>query len=262
MLKNGALARVPDKTTVEGFTDQPYQWPALRVVHDSAEFPVPVGSWRSVGHSYTGFMLESFLDECAAVKQVDPVAYRAALLGQHPRARAVLNLVAEQSQWGTPIAPPAGGGRAGRGVALHWSFQAYVAHVAEVEIAPDNRLRVRRVVVAVDCGTVVNPDGVRQQMESGIIFGLSAALHGEMVFEQGHAVPSNFHEYPILSMTETPVIEVHLVPSDAPPGGAGEVAVPGIAAAVGNAIFAAGAGRLRALPFRLPAAGPAAGATS
>jgi isoquinoline 1-oxidoreductase subunit beta len=256
-IQNSALVRVPDKTTVEGFTDQPYEWPALRVVHDSADFPVPVGLWRSVGHSYTGFMLESFVDECAAVKQTDPVAYRDAMLREHPRARAVLNTVAEQSQWGTPIAAPVAGGRAGRGVALHWSFQAYVAHVAEVEISPDNRLRVRRVVVAVDCGQVVNPDGVRQQMESGVIFGLSAALYGEVSFTNGQAVPSNFHEYPILTMTETPVIEVHMVSSDAPPGGVGEVAVPGIAAAVGNAIFAAGAGRLRALPFRL-----AAGATS
>lgn len=254
-LKDPVLARIPDKTTVEGYTDQPYEWPALRVVHDTADFPVPVGSWRSVGHSYTGFMLESFVDECAAVKQTDPVAYRDAMLRNHPRARAVLNKAAEQSQWGTPIAPPTGGGRAGRGVALHWSFQAYVAHVAEVEISPDNTLRVRRVVVAIDCGQVVNPDGVRQQMESGVIFGLSAAMHGEIAFKNGQAVPSNFHEYPILTMTESPVIEVHLVSSDAPPGGVGEVAVPGIAAAVGNAVFAAGAGRLRALPFRLPAPG-------
>lgn len=248
------LANIPDKTTVEGFADQPYRFPALRVIHDTVDLPVPVGSWRSVGHSYTGFILESFLDECAAVRQVDPVQYRLALLGDHPRAKQVLTMAAEKAGWGTPLAPPAGGGRVGRGVALHWSFQAYVAHVVEVEVSPANALRVRRVVTAIDCGLVVNPDGVRQQVESGVIFGLSAALHGEMTFANGAAVQGNFHEYAPLRLTETPMIETHLVtPGDAPPGGVGEVAVPGIAPAIANALFAAGAGRVRSLPIRLAA---------
>ncbi|MFN8876053.1 MAG: molybdopterin cofactor-binding domain-containing protein [Gemmatimonadota bacterium] len=246
------LANIPDKTTVEGLTDQPYAIPALRVIHDAVDLPVPVASWRSVGHSYTAFLLESFLDECAAVKQLDPVQYRLGLLADHPRAKAVLQLVADKAGWGTPLAPPAGGGRVGRGVALHWSYQAYVAQVIEVEVSPANALRVRRVVVAVDCGLVINPDGVRQQVESGVLYGLSAALHGEITFEGGAAVQGNFHDYPAVRFAASPVIETHLVlPGDAPPGGVGEVAVPGVAPAIANALFAAGAGRVRTLPIRL-----------
>lgn len=248
------MANIPDKTTIEGLVDQPYEIPSLRVIHDTVELPVPVGSWRSVGHSYTAFFLESFLDECAAVRQVDPVQYRLGLLGDHPRAKAVLTLAAEKAGWGTPLAPPAAGGRVGRGVALHWSFNAYVAHVVEVEVSPENALRVRRVVVAIDCGLVVNPDGVRQQVESGVLFGLSAALHGEITFEQGAARQRNFNDYPVVRLAAAPVIETHLImPGDGPPGGVGEVAVPGIAPAVANALFAAGAGRVRSLPIRLAA---------
>jgi isoquinoline 1-oxidoreductase beta subunit len=253
-LRDPILANIPDKTTVEGLTDQPYRIPALRVIHDTVELPVPAGSWRSVGHSYTGFFLESFLDECAAVRQIDPVQYRLQLLGDHPRAKAVLQLAADKAGWGTPLAPPAGGGRVGRGVALHWSFQAYVAHVIEVEVSPTNALRVRRVVVAMDCGLVVNPDGVRQQVEGGVLYGLSAALHGAITFEGGAAREGNFHEYAAVRMSETPVIETHLIlPGDGPPGGVGEVAVPGVAPAIANALFAAGAGRVRTLPIRLAA---------
>jgi isoquinoline 1-oxidoreductase beta subunit len=250
-LEDRIAQNFPEKTTVEGLIDQPYTFPALRVVHDRVDLPVPVLNWRAVGHSYTGFYLESFIDECAAVKQLDPITYRLAMLASSPRARAVLTLAAEKAGWDAPLAPAALGARAGRGVALRRCFNAYIAQIAEVEISADRQLRVRRVVAAIDCGYAVNPDGVKQQLESGIIFGLSAALHGEISIEKGRVAQSNLHEYRPLRLSETPVIETHIVVSDEPPGGVGEVGVAAIAPAVTNAIFAAGGGRIRALPIRL-----------
>ncbi len=250
-LESSTAKNFPEKTTVEGIVDQPYTFPAIRVVHDRVDLPVPVHNWRAVGHSYTGFYLESFIDECAAVKQLDPITYRLAMLASSPRARAVLSLAAEKAGWNAPIAPASPGARAGRGVALRRCFNAYVAQIAEVEISADRQLRVRRVVSAIDCGYAVNPDGVKQQMESGIIFGLSAALHGEITIEKGRVAQSNLHDYRPLRLSETPVIETHIVVSDEPPGGVGEVGVAAIAPAVTNAIFAAGGGRIRTLPIRL-----------
>ena len=250
----GLTAVGPDKTTAEGTWDQPYEFAALRASHAEVELPVPVGSWRSVGHSHQAFFLESFLDECAAAAGRDPLEFRLAHLARHPRAAAVLRLAAERAGW-RPFGAPVDG--IAQGIALHWSFQSLVAEVAEVSRRPDGGIRVHRVVCAVDCGVAVHPDGVRQQVEGSVIFGLSAALYGEMPVRDGGITPSNFHEYPLLRIHECPVIEVHLVPSAEPPTGIGEPAVPPIAPAVANACFALTGTRLRSLPLRLPT-GPAA----
>jgi isoquinoline 1-oxidoreductase beta subunit len=223
----------------------PYDIPNVTVDAVNASFAVPLGFWRSVGASHNGFMLESFMDELAAAAGQDPVAYRRALLGRKPRHLGVLELVAEKSGWGTPLPE----GRA-RGVAVLESFSTYVAEVAEVSLNPDRTVRVHRVVAAVDCGTVVNPDIVKAQIESAVVFGLTAALHGEITVERGRVAQSNFHDYPLLRMREMPVVEVHLVSSSVPPTGIGEPGTPPIAAAVANAVYALTRQRIRRLPIR------------
>lgn len=241
----------PDKTTAEGVWDQPYEFPAFRAAHAEVELPVPVGLWRAVGHSHQGFFVETFIDELAQATQMDPLAFRLSLLQKHPRAAAVLRLAAEKSAWGTPLAPTADGRAQARGMALHWSYGTVVAQVAEVSVSAENRIRVHRVVSAVDCGLVVNPLGVQQQVESAVIFGLTAALHGEVQIDNGRVRPGNFHEYPALRFDECPQIETHMVPSAEVPSGIGEPGLPGVAPAVGNALFALTGERLRALPLRL-----------
>jgi isoquinoline 1-oxidoreductase beta subunit len=191
--------------------------------------------------------MESLVDELAHLAKRDPVAYRRALLKQHPRHLAALNLAAEKAGWGKP--PPAG--RA-RGVAVHESFGSFVAQVAEVS-ADGGAIRVHRVVCAIDCGVAVNPLGVAAQLESGIAFGLGAALYSEIRFREGRVQQSNFHDYRVLRLAEMPQVEVHIVPSTAKMGGVGEVAVPPIAPAVANAVFALTGKRLRELPLRLSA---------
>lgn len=222
----------------------PYAIPNIRVDLHSPIQPVPVQWWRSVGHSHTGFVVESFFDELAHAAGHDPYRLRRRLLADHPRHRRVLDLAAEKGGWGG-ILPPG----KGRGLALHHSFGSYVAQVAEVSVDEKGRIRVERVVCAVDCGRVVHPDTVRAQMESGIVFGLSAALFGELTLEKGRVLESNFHDYPVLRLEETPVIEVHLVTSSEKPTGVGEPGVPPIAAAVANAVFAAVGARVRRLPL-------------
>jgi isoquinoline 1-oxidoreductase beta subunit len=207
--------------------------------------PVPVLWWRSVGHTHTAFAVETLIDDLARAAGRDPLEYRRALLKDHPRHLGVLNLAAEKAGWGS--APPAG---RFRGLAVHESFGSWVAEVAEVSVA-GNRVRVHRVVCAVDCGTCVNPEGVRAQMESGVVFGLSAALHGAITLKNGRVEQSNFHDYEVLRLDQMPTVEVHIVPSREKPGGAGEPGTPPIAPAVANAIFAATGKRLRSLPFRL-----------
>jgi len=235
-----------DKTTSEGAFDLPYRLPNRRVEHVLTHEPVPVGYWRSVGHSYNAFFSESFLDECAHAAGRDPYAYRRALLAQAPRHRRVLEVVAEKAGWGAPPAK----GRA-RGIALAESFHSIVAQVAEVEVV-GNTPKVRRVVCAIDCGFAVNPDTVAAQMESGIIYGLSAALYGEITVRNGRVEQGNFPDYEMVRLAETPEIEVHIVESGTEHlGGVGEPGTPPVAPAVCNAIFAAIGKRVRSLPIRL-----------
>ncbi len=188
-------------------------------------------------------MTESFIDELAAAAKQDAVAYRRALLDKSPRAKAVLDLAAEKAGWGQAL--PKG---SGRGVSLQFVFGSYLAHVAEVEVSKEGTVRVRRVVCAVDCGTVVNPDTVQAQIQSAVIFGATAALHGEITLKNGRVEQTNFHNYQMLRMNESPAIEVHVVKSAEPPGGMGEIGTSAIVPAIANAIFVATGKRLRKMP--------------
>jgi len=247
----GLPAAGPDKTSSEGAFDQPYEWPAARIGHEIVDLGVPVGFWRSVGHSHQAFFKESFLDEVAAAAGQDPVAYRAALLKRHPRHLRVLQAAAAMAGWGKPVAPPADGQARARGIALHQSFGAIVAQVAEVSVGPDKRIRVHQVWCAIDCGQPINPNLIAQQMESAIVFGLSAALFGDITIRKGQVQQSNFHDYPVLRLADCPVVHTEIIPSDAPPEGVGEPGTPPIAPAVANALFALTGQRIRALPLRL-----------
>jgi isoquinoline 1-oxidoreductase beta subunit len=243
MVKDGI-----DMTSVEGTSDSPYL-KGLTDFHVDLHSPqtgIPVLWWRSVGHSHTAFVMEGIIDELAHANRKDPAEYRRRLLKDHPRHLGVLNLAVEKAGWGSPLPE----GRA-RGVAVHESFGSYVAQVAEVSV-DRSKIRVHRVVCAVDCGIAVNPETIAAQMESGIVFGLSAALHGAMHFTGGRVQESNFHDYPVLRLSEMPVVEVHMVASTEKPGGIGEVGVPPIAPAVANAVAALTGERLRELPLTLP----------
>jgi isoquinoline 1-oxidoreductase beta subunit len=233
-----------DPDTVEGAIDLTYALPNMRVEYVRVEPPgIPTAFWRSVGPSHNVFVTESFMDELAVAAKQDPVAYRLALLDKTPRAKAVLALAAEKAGWGQPLPE-----RAGRGVSLQFVFATYMAHVAEVEVAKNGAVRVRRVVCAVDCGTVVNPDTVRAQIQSAIIFGITAALYGEITLKDGRVEQTNFDSYQMLRMNEAPAVEVHIVQNSEPPGGMGEAGTSAIVPAVANAIFAATGKRLRKMP--------------
>ena len=193
------------------------------------------------------------MDELAVAAKQDPVAYRRSLLDKSPRAKAVLDLAADKAGWGQPL--PKG---IGRGVSVQFVFGTYMAQVAEVEVASDGAVRVRRVVCAVDCGTVINPDTVRAQIQGAIIFGITSALYGEITIKDGRVEQTNFDTYQILRINEAPAVEVHIVQSSEPPGGMGECGTSAIVPAVANAIFAATGKRLRKMPvdataLRLPA---------
>ena len=234
---------LPDKTTAEGLFDLPYGFASHHMSHVATRMDVPVGFWRSVGHSHNAFFSEGFVDELAFETKQDPLAFRRALLKDAPRYLAVLNLAADKAQWGKPL--PAG--RA-RGVALHESFGSIVAQVAEVSLQ-NGKPRVHRVVCAVDCGTVVNPNIVAQQMEGGIIFGLTAALYGKIDIKDGVVAQNNFPTYPMVMLAGAPMVETFIMPSTRAPGGVGEPGVPPIAPAVANALFALTGKRQRALPL-------------
>jgi isoquinoline 1-oxidoreductase beta subunit len=242
----------PDST--EGAIDLVYALPNKHVEYVRVEPPgVPTAFWRSVGPSHAVFVVESFMDELAAAAKQDPVAYRLALLDKTPRAKAVLALAAEKAGWGQPLPE-----RVGRGVSVQHVFATYMAQVAEVEVSKDGAVRVRRVVCAVDCGTVINPDTVQAQVQSAIIFGITAALHGQITLKDGRVEQTNFDNYQMLRMNEAPAIEVHIVQRPEPPGGMGECGTSAIVPAVANAIFAATGKRLRKMPvdataLRLPA---------
>jgi isoquinoline 1-oxidoreductase beta subunit len=233
-----------DGTSVEGAADLLYGIPNLQVDLHTPKIGVPVMWWRSVGHSHNGFAVEAFFDEVAHAAGKDPVELRRTLLANQPRMRGVLDLVAEKANWGKPL--PAG---QGRGIATHFSFDSYVAQVAEVSVDKNGAVRVHRVVCAVDCGRVVNPDSVKAQMEGGIIFGLTAALKDEITLDRGRVQQRNFHDYPMLRINEAPEIAVYIVPSTENPTGVGEPGVPPVAPAVANAIFAATGKRVRKLPI-------------
>lgn len=245
MVKNGI-----DAVSVEGASTLPYAIPNLQVeLHTPTDIPVPVLWWRSVGSSHTAFSTEAFLDEVSAAMGQDPLALRLQLLAGHPRHAAVLKLAADKGGWGTPLEARAGE-RRGRGIAVHESFKSIVAHVAEVTVARDGSLKVDRVVCAVDCGTVVNPDNVRSQLEGSVGFALGAMLHEAITLKDGRVEQGNFDTFPLLRINEMPRVEVHMVPSNAAPTGIGEPGVPSVAPAVANAIAAATGKRLRRLPIR------------
>ena len=242
MIKDGV-----DATSVEGAADAPYleNIPVYRVDLHSPTSPISVLWWRSVGHSHTAFVVESFLDELAHAAKQDPLKYRRALLPEKSRERLALDLAAQKFGWGKPLAK----GHAA-GIAVHQSFGSYVAQIAEVSVQ-NKQIKVHRVVCAIDCGPVVNPLTVEAQMQSGIVYGLSAALHSELTFKDGKPEQSNFHNYTVLRLNEMPQVEVHIVPSTDKMGGCGEPGTPPIAPAVANAVFALTNQRLRKLPLRL-----------
>jgi isoquinoline 1-oxidoreductase beta subunit len=234
-----------DPDTTEGAIDLVYALPNFHVEYVRVEPPgIPTAFWRSVGPSHNVFVTESFVDELAAAAKQDAVAYRRGLLDHNPRAKAVLDLAAEKADWGSPL--PKG---RGRGIALQNAFGSYLAQVAEVEVAKDGSVRVHRVVCAMDCGTVVNPDTVQAQIQSGVMFGVTAALYGEVTLKNGRIEQANFDTYQMLRINEAPAIDVHVVKSSEPPGGMGEAGTSGIVPAVANAVFAATGKRLRKMPI-------------
>lgn len=242
-----------DQTSVEGASTLVYAVPNLQVEYHQTTNPVTTLWWRSVGHTHTAFVAESVIDELAALAKADPVAYRLKALAASSqttdaeRLQGVLKLATEQAGWSAPLAQK-DGVRRGRGVAVHKSFGSYAAEVAEVSVKPDGTFTVDKVVSAIDCGTVVNPDTVKAQMESAIVYGLTAVLYGEITIKNGRAQQSNFHDYQALRLDEMPELEAHIVASTADPSGVGEPGTPPIGPAVCNALYAATGQRIRRLP--------------
>lgn len=233
-----------DASSVEGANNLPYDFPDFECDWVRKDTGVPVGFWRSVGSSHTAFSTECFFDEVAQAAGKDPVAFRLSMLAKHPRHAAVVKLAAEKAGWGKPAAGTF------QGIAVHESFDSYVAQVAEVSVGKDGQVKVHRVICAIDCGQVVNPDTVAAQMESSIAYGLSAALFGEITVKDGKVQQKNFTDHRVLRMSEMPKVETYIVPSTEKHGGVGEPATPPIAPAVCNAIFAATGKRIRSLPIK------------
>jgi isoquinoline 1-oxidoreductase beta subunit len=237
-----------DRGAVEGATEMPYEIPNLLIDYVMANTAVPIGYWRSVFPSQTVFALESFIDELAHAAGADPFEFRRSMMESSPKMKRVLELAAGKAGWGTPL--PRG---RFRGIAFSPPafFHTPVAQVAEVSIGKGGTIHVHRVVSAIDCGIAVNPTGVEAQMESGIAYGMTAALKGKITIDRGRVVQSNFDDYPLLTIGEMPVIETHIVPSTDPPTGTGEPGLPAVAPAIANAVFAATGRRLRSLPLTL-----------
>jgi isoquinoline 1-oxidoreductase beta subunit len=233
-----------DEFALEGVLDHPYDIDNQRITYSQREPGPKVWFWRSVGHSHNIFFTEGFIDELAAAAKKDPYEFRRSLLSKQPRYKAVLEAAAEKAGWGKKL--PAG---VFRGIAVGQCFGTYVAEVAEVSVAADGTPKVHRVVAAVDCGMTVNPAIIRRQIEGAIVYGLSAALYGKITIKDGKVEQGNFHQYPVLRMSEMPKVEVHILPSTEKPGGIGEPGVPPVGPAVVNAIFAATGKRLRSLPI-------------
>jgi isoquinoline 1-oxidoreductase beta subunit len=234
-----------DVDSIDSGADIPYDIPNLKVEFQRDEPPaVPTGFWRGVGPNNNVFAIESFIDELAKKAGKDPLEFRRGMLGKTPRLLAALNLAAEKAGWGTPL--PA---RAGRGIAVQTAFASFIATIVEAEVDDDGNVRLRRVVSAVDTGIAVNPDTVIAQLQGGLIFGLSAALWGEITIDKGRVQQSNFHDYRVLRIDEIPTIEVHVIASGEAPGGIGETGTTAAPPALGNAIYAATGVRLRRLPI-------------
>jgi isoquinoline 1-oxidoreductase beta subunit len=239
-LKNGL-----DPDAVEGAAETPYDVPAVLVDYVRHEPDgMNTGWWRGVGPTHNVFVVETFVDELAATAKQDPVAFRRALMQKNPRALAVMNLAAEKAGWGGVL--PAG---TGRGISVQFAFGTYISCVLEVQVSPRAEIILHRAVVAVDCGSTVNPDTVRAQIEGGLILGLGTAMYNEITLDAGAVQQSNFHDYRTLRMNEAPKIEVYQIRNNQPPGGIGETGTVAAAPALGNAIFAATGRRLRRLPF-------------
>ena len=238
-------------SSTDGASNTAYAFPNVRVAHQSVDTDMTMGIWRSVNNSQNAFFVESFMDEAAAAVNQDPIVFRSALLSGDDRHLRVLRRVAELAAWGTPLGPAADGSKRARGVALHRCFGSIVGQVAEVSVTAVGEIRVHRVVCVIDCGIAINPNLVRQQIEGAIVYGLSAALHGEITVDKGEVQQSNFHDYPVLRMHECPEIETEIIGDGDKPAGVGEAGTPPIAPAVANAVFALTGKRLRTLPLKL-----------
>lgn len=246
----GLPAAGPDKTTAEGAFDQAYEWPNAKISHCAVDLPIPVGFWRSVGHSHQAFFKESFVDEVAHAAGQDALAFRLSLLKNHPRHAKVLQTVAEKSGWKSAAYQAPDGSQRAMGLALHESFGSIVAQVVEVSVLPQ-KIKVHRVWCVIDCGTAVNPDLIAQQMEGSVAFALSAALYGRIQWSKGRVQQSNFHDYPVLRMPDMPKVDTFIMASNATPEGVGEPGTPPLAPAVASAVFTLTGQRLRSLPFTL-----------
>ena len=240
MVKNGVC---PD--AVSGIRDMPYSIPNHRVDYVMVDLPIPVGFWRSVGFSVNGFAVESFMDELAHAAGKDPVQFRLAHMEKGSRPYNILSLLAEKGGWNRPLP----NGRA-RGVAVNACFESFAAHMAEVSVAKNGTVTVHKIVCAIDCGTAVYPDAIRAQAEGGAIMGMSTALHERVRFENGGVKTTNYDEYPVVTMSEVPEIEVHIAKNNLKAGGVGEPVLPSVAPAIANAIFKATGVRLREIPFQ------------